>query len=113
MVSDDKIKKAFFDMAPFKAPRINGFHAFFFQNQWNMVGNVVYDWVKKVFLGNHIDPALNNTLITLIPKLTNLKSFQHFRPINLFTVLYKLVMKVIANWFWLVFLKIMAEKQAS
>ncbi|KAA3485152.1 reverse transcriptase [Gossypium australe] len=40
-----------------------------------------------------IDPDLNNTLIVIIPKVSNLESFTQFRPISLYYVLYKLVMK--------------------
>ncbi|KAH1114363.1 hypothetical protein J1N35_007741 [Gossypium stocksii] len=45
-----EIKKAFFDMAPLKAPGSDGFHAYFFQSQWDLVGGaaVMYKLVMKV-----------------------------------------------------------------
>ncbi|KAH1057132.1 hypothetical protein J1N35_035197 [Gossypium stocksii] len=41
----------------------------------DILGEVVCDWVRKVFEGNPIDPELNNTLVILIPKVQNLESF--------------------------------------
>ncbi|KAA3475887.1 tyrosine decarboxylase 1-like [Gossypium australe] len=112
-VSNEEIKKALFDMAPLKAPGSDGFHAQFFQSQWNILGNDVSQWVKGVFEGNPIEPELNNTLIVLIPKKENPEDFSHFRPISLCSVLYKLVMKVIANRFKVIFPKLISQEQAG
>ncbi|KAH1097801.1 hypothetical protein J1N35_014722 [Gossypium stocksii] len=49
-VTNEEITMALFDMAPLKAPGSDGFHAFFFQNQWDVVGNVIYEWVKGIFV---------------------------------------------------------------
>ncbi|KAA3474044.1 tyrosine decarboxylase 1-like [Gossypium australe] len=49
----------------------DGFHAHFFQSQWDILGNNVCQWVKDVFAGRQIEPNLNNTLIVLIPKKEN------------------------------------------
>lgn len=84
-------------MAPLKALGSDGFHAHFFQSQWDIVGSDVCKWVKGIFAGNCIDAELNNTLIMLIPKIDHLEDFNQFRPISLCSVLYKLVMKIIAN----------------
>lgn len=102
-VLNDEIKKALFDMAPLKAPGSDGFHARFFQSQWDLLGGAVCEWVQGIFAGNKIEEALNNTFIVLIPKKDRLEDFSQFRPISLCSVLYKLVMKVIANRFKVVF----------
>ncbi|KAA3484792.1 tyrosine decarboxylase 1-like [Gossypium australe] len=67
-ITNEEIKRALFDMAPLKAPGSDGFHAHFFQSQWDILGNDVCQWVKDVFAGRPIEPDLNNTLIVLIPK---------------------------------------------
>lgn len=48
-------------------------------------------------MGGGLDPKLNNTLITLIPKVEHPTSVKEFRPISLCSVVYKLVTKVAAN----------------
>lgn len=60
-----------------------------------------------------IEPELNNTLIMLIPKKESPEDFSHFRPISLCSVLYKLVMKVIANRFKVIFPKLISQEQAG
>ncbi|KAA3463577.1 LINE-1 reverse transcriptase isogeny [Gossypium australe] len=102
-----------FDMAPLKAPGNDGYHALFFQSQWDILGNDVCQWVKSVFDGRSIEPELNNTLIVLIPKKESPKDFSQFRPISLCSVLYKLVMKVIANRFKVVLPKLISQEQAG
>ncbi|KAA3488495.1 Retrovirus-related Pol polyprotein LINE-1 [Gossypium australe] len=70
-------------------------------------------WVKRIFSGENIDPDLNNSLIVLLPKVQHPECLSQFRPISLCLVLYKLVMKVIANRFKVVFRKISRPKQAG
>lgn len=96
-ILNDKIKEALFDMAPLKALGSNGFHGYFFQSQWDSVGEAVYEWVQGIFGSSKIDDDLNNTLIVLIPKKEHPEDFNQFQPTSLCSVMYKLVMKVIAN----------------
>lgn len=111
VVTDEEIKKALFDMAPLKAPRRNGFHAIFFQSQWDIMGNAVCEWVRRVFAGNNIDSKLNNTLIVLIPKNDSPKNFGQFHPIRLCSIMYKLVMKVISNRLKIVLPNLILQEQ--
>ncbi|KAA3465651.1 reverse transcriptase [Gossypium australe] len=97
-VSSEEIKKAFLDMAPLKAPGSDGLHAFFYQSQWDFVSLSICEWVKRIFSGDSIDPTFNKSLI--------------FRPISLCSVLYKLVMEVIANRFKIVFPKLIGPEHA-
>ena len=39
-LSLEEVKQTFFDMAPFKSPREDGFHATFYQNMWEVMGNL-------------------------------------------------------------------------
>ncbi|KAA3464997.1 LINE-1 reverse transcriptase isogeny [Gossypium australe] len=73
-------------MAPLKVLGSDGFLALFFQKQWDIVGIVVCDWVKKVFTRSNINAELNNTLIVLIPKVQNSEDLSQFLPIRLYTI---------------------------
>ncbi|KAG8480634.1 hypothetical protein CXB51_025228 [Gossypium anomalum] len=49
-VSNEEIKTALFDMAPLKAPGSDGFHAFFYQSQWDHIGaSIIANHFKVVF----------------------------------------------------------------
>ncbi|KAK5771686.1 hypothetical protein PVK06_047923 [Gossypium arboreum] len=99
-MSNVEIKEALFDMAPLKAPDSDGFHALFFQKQWDTIGGVICEWVRKVFDGNSIDLDLNNTLIVLILKVQNPHAFGQIWPISLCSALYKLTMKLCGMVFY-------------
>jgi len=59
------------EMSPCKAPGPDDFHAFFFQHYWHIVGQDVCDLVLQVLRGGHMPEGINDTFITLIPKVTH------------------------------------------
>jgi len=63
-----EIKTAVFQMNPDKAPGPDGFNAFFFQNNWDIVKNNVIQAVLQFFRTGKILKQLNHTFLTLIPK---------------------------------------------
>ncbi|KAJ8762937.1 hypothetical protein K2173_023066 [Erythroxylum novogranatense] len=62
-IQDTEIREALFSMAPQKAPGIDGFHAQFFQDQWDVVGSSICSMVRRIFLGDDIHPLLTRTLL--------------------------------------------------
>ena len=84
-------------MQPCKAPGPGGFHVFFFQRYWPIVGTDVCDIVLQVLRGSPIPGGINDTYITLIPKVPYPKRVAQFRPIGLCNVIYKLITKCIVN----------------
>ncbi|KAA3466349.1 reverse transcriptase [Gossypium australe] len=112
-VLNEEIKKALFDMAPLKAPGSDGYHAHSFQSQWDLIGGAVCEWVQGIFAFKRIEGEFNNTLIVLIPKKDQPEDFSQFRPISLCSIMYKLVMKVIANRFKVVYPNFIFPEQAG
>lgn len=41
-VSLEELKNVVFSMGPFKAPSLDGFHALFYQSEWDTIGMDVY-----------------------------------------------------------------------
>ncbi|WCJ44200.1 RNA-directed DNA polymerase (reverse transcriptase)-related family protein [Euphorbia peplus] len=94
---DDEIKKALFDMQPWKAPGMDGFQAGFFQKHWDKMSTSICHFVKAAFQTGSFDPDINKTTIVLIPKVTRPEDFSELRPISLCNVSYKIITKIIAN----------------
>lgn len=48
-ITSEEIKDAIFSMSALKAPGLDGFHAIFFQSQWDIVGDSVCRFIKECF----------------------------------------------------------------
>ncbi|KAB2022495.1 hypothetical protein ES319_D07G215400v1 [Gossypium barbadense] len=74
VVTMDEIRQAVFSMAPLKAPGVDGFHAKFYQGNWDIVGNSVFKIVRHVYIGGPLDLRLKKTLLVFIPKSLGVES---------------------------------------
>lgn len=82
-------------MHPTKAPGPDGLQPIFFQKCWNTVG--VTQMVENALRTGMIDPRINESYITLIPKDKNPIHISKFRPISLSNVILKVITKTLAN----------------
>ncbi|EEF27133.1 conserved hypothetical protein, partial [Ricinus communis] len=79
----DEIKTALFDMHPYKALGLVGFHALFYQKFWSIVGeNITRECLEFLNSGVRREER-NKTLITLVPKVQQPQHVKEFRPIIL------------------------------
>ena len=95
--SEEEIHIALKTMHPFKAPGPDGFQAFFFQRFWPIVKEKVCKMALHVLRGNPLPEGLNETFLTLIPKVPNVELVTQLRPIGLCNVSYKLVTKCVVQ----------------
>lgn len=90
-----EVKNVVFSMSPNKAPSPNGFTALFFQKCWSFLGEDLYLFLEEARCNRSMLRELKTSLIALISKSENPKSFVDFRPIALCNTLYKIITKAI------------------
>lgn len=81
-LSNQEIKLALNDIFPLKAPGANGFPVVFFQQSWNLIGGHLFAPVKEVWQNLCMIKEVNNTYLTLIPKVDRPEFVSRFRPIS-------------------------------
>lgn len=79
------------NMNPSKSPSPDGLTSHFFTTFWPQLGNHITLMIKKIFANGHLPHFLNETYIILIPKKEQPTQIDHFRPISLFNVIYKVI----------------------
>ena len=97
-IFDDKILTTLKSLKPYKALGPDGLHAGFFQRFRMIMGNLVKAEAKQVFSIGKVPEYLNRTLITLIPKCTNLEFLNNYCPTGLCNTVYKVVTKLIVAY---------------
>ncbi|XP_048422575.1 uncharacterized protein LOC125469371 [Pyrus x bretschneideri] len=96
-VTDDEIKACMFAIGGLKAPGPDGIPARFYQKFWHLCGKDVCDMVKVCFNTTQLPDNINNTFISLIPKVDNPTSMTQLRPISLCSTLYKVISKILVG----------------
>ena len=109
----EEVKLALFQMFPTKAPGPDGFPAHFFQRHWDICGEEVTKAVLNILNGVEEIGEANQTLLVLIPKVSDASSLTQFRPISLCNVILKIVSKVQANRLKRILLEIISEEQSA
>ncbi|KAK2645858.1 hypothetical protein Ddye_021053 [Dipteronia dyeriana] len=96
-INEDEVRASVFGIGRMKAPRPDGFPAIFFQDQWNVCKFDLVKLVVESFRIGSFPIELNQTLITLIPKIPSPLNMIHLRPISLCNTTYKVISKVIVQ----------------
>ncbi|CAL1384971.1 unnamed protein product [Linum trigynum] len=96
--SCEEVRATVMAMNGLKAPGKDGFQAIFYQKCWTLIGADFSRFICSCFVSPSKIQSLNETLLTLIPKVENPTSMNQFRPISLCNVGYKVVTKILANW---------------
>ena len=111
--SKDEILTALKQMHPTKALGPNGMSAIFFHKYWDIVGNSVTNMALNVLNSNMPIAKINKTNITLVLKKKSPTKMTEFKPINLSSVTYKIIAKVLSNKLKAVLPQIITENQSA
>jgi hypothetical protein len=95
--SEKEIKTALFQMGATKSPDPDGYPALFYQKHWTFLKDDICSDVRGFLMGEDIPECFCDSVVVLIPKVTNPKHLKNFRPISLCNVLYKIASKVVTN----------------
>ena len=95
--SSEEIKAILFQMQDLKAPGPDCFPALFYKQFWPMVGNDVVKVVTSFLILGSMPKKVNNSLIVLIPKISNPTIVNHFKLIRLCNVVYKIILKLLVE----------------
>lgn len=95
--TEAEIKNSVFDMSPDSAPGPDGMSNLFYQKYWHIVGGAVTEAALNILNEGAPLDNWNNTIITLIPKVSNPMMMTEFRPISLCNVCYKIIARAMMN----------------
>lgn len=112
-VTDEEIRSTIGFMGNFKAPGSDGLQAIFYKSQWSIVGPAVCSLIKAIFQEPSKVSELNETLITLVPKVEPVTSIKEMRPISLCNVTYKAVTKILSQRLRVMLDKLISPVQCS
>lgn len=94
-VSELEIKKVVDGLGALKAPGPDGLNGLFFQKNWETVKTDVIKVVLDFFEGGCLPSEVNETIVSLIPKIPMAESLNHLRPISCCNFIYKVISKII------------------
>lgn len=109
----DDVRKALFEMPPFKAPGPDGFYAVFYQRMWSVVGLNLWRLAEEFFTTVTLPEGVNDTLLYLILKVQVPEIVTQLRLISLCNVKYKVLTKTMTNRLKKVLPKIIGSYQCS
>jgi hypothetical protein len=94
-----------------KSPGPDGFNGMFFRKSWQIVKYDFYSLCEEIFNGTANLECINNSYITLVPKVSNPETVSDYRPISLLNISLKLLTKILADRLQLVILKLVHSNQ--
>ena len=76
---------------------LDGFGVGFVKHYWHIIAKDMFNCILEFFTNRKILEGLNHTFATLICKVNNRSKTNHFRPINLRSKVYKIVLKMLVD----------------
>ena len=92
----EEVQKALFQMFSTKSPDSMGFRHTFSKSIGTFV-DLLLDAILEILPGKESAACTNDTLLVLIPQVSNPTLLSKFRPISLYNVFCKIASKMVAN----------------
>ena len=89
------INQNVFSLPPLKSPGLDGYHAIFFQKNWQILGPGTIHAIQEIFETTTIPKDWGAINLILIPKINHSDMITQFHLISLCNILYKLVSCII------------------
>ncbi|XP_074290966.1 uncharacterized protein LOC141617698 [Silene latifolia] len=112
-ITDAEIKDAIFSIPRHKAPGPDGYSSVFFKDSWHIIRTEICAAIHNFFRSGKLLKQLNQTLITLIPKIEMPPNVTHLRPIACCNILYKAISKLLCTRLAAVLPHINSENQGG
>lgn len=93
--SDEEIRSTILALPKNKVPGPDGLSAEFFWESWEIVGKDSVDAVREFFTGGRLLRQFNSTTISLIPKIVGADQLTLFRPVSLYSTIYKVMARLL------------------
>jgi len=110
--TQEEVWEALKEMGELKALGADGMPVLFYKKFWSMVGEKVKE-VLAIPNGADMPEGWNETVIVLIPKISSPEKLKDLRPISLCNVVYKIILKVLANKLKQVLPEIISPSQSA
>ncbi|KAI0529127.1 hypothetical protein KFK09_001674 [Dendrobium nobile] len=95
------------------APGLDGISYSFIKGYWSIIKTDFLNAIMYFLQHGEMNKNWKDTLIVLIPKVSNPLVPANYRPISLCNAVYKLAAKVIINWLIMVIPKLVSMEQAA
>ncbi|XP_072074464.1 uncharacterized protein [Arachis hypogaea] len=92
-----EIEEAIHSIGSLKAPGEDGYPALFFKENWKVLQCSICAFIQKLWQDPPSIQQVNQTLLTLIPKINQPEFVSQFRPIALCNVIYKCLSKILVK----------------
>lgn len=93
----EEITSMLFKLNSNKSPGPDGLTPGFFKAAWPVVGPDVLAGIRSFFRFGHMPPALNSTILSLVPKHSGASAVGDFRPISCCNTIDKLISKLLVR----------------
>lgn len=97
LVTEDEVREAVFSSKPSSGPGADGMSGLFYQKYWEIIRVKVTGEIQAFFTSGVFPEDWNYTQLCLIPKVTKPTHMSDLRHINLCSVNYKIVAKIMVK----------------